>query len=155
MWAGSDTSYGKFPPQLVKPMCRDLSPKQLLRSPLHRSRRNSHTQPTSDFGLMLLSAFLEPCSAPPASYQNPCAGIKHQIQQQTPSWLQDQYLHWTSKFQRVKAIRKQKEGLEQRDTFLFPHNNQLQHTGKQRRSGIEKNLAVPLQHGSYRGNSKV
>lgn len=65
------------------------------------------------------------------------------------------YLHWTSKFQRVKAIRKQKEGLEQRDTFLFPHNKQLQHTGKQRRSGVEKNLAVPLQHGSYRGNSKV
>lgn len=81
------------------PISRDLSPKQPFRSPLHRSRKNSHTQPTSDFGSMLLSALLEPCSAAPASYQNPCVSIKHYIQEQSPSWLQDQYLCPTPKFQ--------------------------------------------------------
>lgn len=43
MWAGSDTSYGKFPPQLVKPMCRDLSPKQLLRSSAQKQKEQPHT----------------------------------------------------------------------------------------------------------------
>lgn len=45
---------------------------------------------------------------------------------------------------RIKAIRKQKEGLEQRDTFLLPYNN----TRKQRRAGVEQNLAGPLQMGA-------
>lgn len=35
----------------------------------------------------------------PASSQNPCISTKHQAQEQNPSWLQDQYLHLTLKFQ--------------------------------------------------------
>jgi len=59
--AGSDTSHGKLLPQLVKPIFRDLSPKQPLRSPPHRRRGNSHTEPALDFSSMLLPALLGPC----------------------------------------------------------------------------------------------
>lgn len=44
---------------------------------------------------------------------------------------------------RIKAKRKQRQGLKQKDTFVPPYNN----TRKQRRAGVEQNLAGSPQMG--------
>lgn len=140
------TYLGRFTYQLQEvstpagePMYRDLSSKQPLRSPLHRRKRNSHTQPTSDSGWMLLPTFLEPCSAAPASYQN-----------QTPTanpFLASGPTLMLGPSVSQGQTNEEAERRSRTDTFLLLHHNQLQHTRKQRRSGVKENVQLPSKMG--------